>query len=136
MGNDKNIELALRVLDGSGPIGFYIAAAIVGLTLAVIVFARVAGLFDGTRTDAQKTGFLDRVLAQYDKLAASEEALRKQAERLEAENDGLKDRSRELQTSIELLRVQIRRAIDLLSAVRDGKLQPADVGAELAELVK
>lgn len=133
---DKNIELALRILDGSGPIGFYIAAVIVGLTLAVIIIARVAGLFDSARGDIQKTGFLDRVIAQYDKLAASEAALRAEAEHLEAENDGLKDRARELQTSVELLRVQIRRAIDLLTAVRDGRLQPADVGAELAELVK
>lgn len=133
---DKNIELALRILDGSGPIGFYIAAVLVGLALAVIIVARLAGLFDSARGDIQKTGFLDRVIAQYDKLAASEAALRAEAEHLEAENDGLKDRTRELQTSIELLRVQIRRAIDLLTAVRDGRLQPADVGAELAELVK
>lgn len=133
---DKSVESALRIIEGTGPVGAYIAAGIVGLTLAVIVFARTAGLFDGTRSDQQKTGFLDRVIAQYDKLVLVEDQLRKDAERIEAENDELKDRQRELQTSVELMRIQLRRAIDLLSAVRDGRMQPADIAPELAELIR
>ncbi|WP_264047517.1 hypothetical protein [Methylobacterium flocculans] len=133
---DKTVESTLRIIEGTGPIGAYIAAGIVGLALAIIVFARTAGLFDGVRSDQQKTGFLDRVIAQYDKLVLVEDQLRKEAERIEAENDSLKDRQRELQTSVELLRMQLRRAIDLLAAVRDGRLQPADVAPELAELLK
>lgn len=133
---DKSVESVLRIIEGTGPPGAYIAAGIVGLVLAIIVFAKTANLFDGTRSDQQKTGFLDRVIAQYDKLVLAQDELHKDVERIEAENDDLKDRQRELLTSLELLRIQLRRAIDLLTAVRDGRLQPADIDAELAELVK
>lgn len=131
-----SIELVLKILDGSGPIGFYIAAVLVGLTLSVIVLARTAGLFNSNRADRQQTDFLARVIQQYDRLADGEAALRQDADRLEAENDDLKDRIREHQVSVELLRRQLARAIELLTAVRDGRLAPEGIDAELAGLVK
>ena len=60
-------------------------------------------------------------------------ALRADFERQEIENDRLKDRARELQTSVELMRTQLRRTIELLRAVREGRLAPSAIeDADLA----
>ncbi|WP_437871311.1 hypothetical protein ACSD7O_22295 [Methylorubrum extorquens] len=133
---DKSVESALRIIEGTGPVGAYIAAGIVGLVLAIIVIARVAGLFDNVRSEKQKTDFLGIVIAQFKEVTASEVRLRAEAERIEVENDALKDRQRELLTSVELMRAQLRRLIDLLTAVRDGKVPLAAIDAELAGLAK
>lgn len=133
---DKSVESALRIIESTGPIGAYIAAGIVGLVLAIIVFARAAGLFDDVRSERQKTDFLGLVIAQFDKVTASEARLRQEAQRIEAENDALKDRQRELLTSVELMRAQLRRLIDLLTAVRDGKIPLAAIDAELGGLAR
>lgn len=131
---DKSIEAALRIIEGTGPYGAYIAAGLVGLALVVIVIANFAGLYDDRRSASTKTNFLDRVVKQYETLAKSEAALRAEADRIERENDQLQDRQRELLTSVELLRQQLRRAIDLMRAVRDGKLQPSDLDEHLGDL--
>lgn len=131
---DKSIETALRIIEGTGPAGAYIAAGLVGLALIVIVVANFAGLYDDRRSASTKTDFLDRVVKQYEVLAKSETALRQEADRIERENDVLQDRQRELLTSIELLRQQLRRAIDLMKAVRDGRLRPEDLDDHLGDL--
>ena len=137
---DKSVNseigvIALRIVEGSGPIGFYVGAAIVFLTLAVILLARFAGIFDDVRSGKQKTDFLDRVLSQYDRLAKVEASLRIDVERVEVENEALKDRLLELQAATELLRNQIRRLIDMLNAVKQGRMDPSELPADVAEAV-
>ncbi len=78
------VESAMRIIEATGPVGAYIAAAIVALFLGLILFAHSAGLFESVRRDRQSTGVMDRLIAQYDKLAVSEAALRAEAERIEA----------------------------------------------------
>lgn len=131
---EKSIETALRIIEGTGPTGAYIAAGIVGLALVIIVIANFAGLYDDRRSASTKTDFLDRVVKQYETLAKSEAALRAEAEHIGRENDQLQDRQRELLTSVELLRQQLKRAIELMKAVRDGRLKPEDLDAHLGDL--
>lgn len=131
---DKSIETALRIIEGTGPYGAYIAAGLVGLALIIIVVANFAGLYDDRRSASTKTAFLDRVVKQYDALAKSEAALRAEVDRIDRENDTLQDRQRELLTSVELMRQQLRRAIDLMKDVRDGRLQPSDLDQHLGDL--
>lgn len=122
-------------VETTGPAGAIIAAIIVALVLCLIIFAKSAGLFDGTRTEHQKTEFQDRLIAQVDKLVARQEALQLEADRIETENDHLKDKLRELETSIALMRNQLRRAIDLLRAVREGRMPPEAIeAADIAEV--
>lgn len=132
--SEKSIEAALRIIEGSGPPGFYIAAALVGLALVVIVVANFAGLYDDRRSASTKTDFLDRVVKQYAEVSKSEAELRRETSRRERENDALLDRQRELLTSLELLRSQLGRAITLMRAVSEGRLQPAELDAHLKDL--
>ncbi len=132
--SEKSIEAALRIIEGSGPPGFYIAAALVGLALVVIVIANFAGLYDDRRSASTKTDFLDRVVKQYAEVSKSEAELRRETSRRERENDALLDRQRELLTSLELLRSQLGRAITLMRAVSEGRLQPAELDAHLKDL--
>lgn len=133
---EKSVEIALRLIEGTGPVGAYIAAAIVAFTLAIILIANFTGLYDDRRSATTKTDFLDRVVKQYEVLSRSEAALREEGERIERENDALQDRQRELLTSVELLRRALRRAMDLMTAVRDGRMQPAELDAHLVDLAR
>ena len=58
-----------------------------------------------------------------------EAALQAEADRIETENDRLKDEMRLLRTQIVLMRNQLRRAIDMLRAVREGRLSPDAIAA-------
>ena len=131
---EKSIEAALRIIEGTGPTGAYIAAGLVGLALVVIVIANFAGLYDDRRSASTKTDFLDRVVKQYAEVSKSEAELRRETSRRERENDALLDRQRELLTSLELLRSQLGRAITLMRAVSEGRLQPAELDAHLKDL--
>lgn len=133
---EKSVEIALRLIEGTGPTGAVIAAVIVGLALVVIIVANFAGLYDDRRSASTKTDFLDRVVKQYEVLSQSEAALREEGDRIERENDALQDRQRELLTSVELLRRALRRAMDLMAAVRDGRMQPAELDAHLTDLAR
>ncbi|MFC5553636.1 hypothetical protein ACFPQ7_06800 [Methylobacterium iners] len=95
----------------------------------IIVFAKSSDLFDNTRTEHQKTDFQELLISQVDKFAAREEELRRDVERAEVENDRLKDRQRELQTQVALMRNQLRRVVDLLRDVREGRLPPEAIAA-------
>lgn len=129
---EKTVESALRIIEGTGPVGAYIAAGLVGLTLAAIVFARLGNLWDTSRSEARKTDFLDLMVTQYERLMTVEANLRAEGERIEAENDALKERLREGQAAVELMRIQFRRVIELLRAVKEGRMKPEDLPADIA----
>lgn len=126
---ESYIGPAIRIIEATGPIGAIVAAAIVGLVLAIILYAKSTGLLNMGRTETQKGDFQDRLIAQVDKLLLREAALQAEADRIEGENDRLKDDMRELRTQIVLMRNQLRRAIDLLRAVREGKISPDAIPA-------
>lgn len=120
---------AIRIIEKTGPAGAIVAAGLVGLALVVIIIARFAGLFDNSRNEVLKTDFIGRLVAEVDKFSEREKELRREADHLEAENDRLKDKMRELQTQGILMRNQLRRAIDLLRAVREGRMSPDAIAA-------
>jgi hypothetical protein len=126
---DEFLGWALKIIDRTGTVGAVIASAIVGLVLAIIVYAKSTGLLSFTRTETQKGDFQDRLITQVDKLMLREAALQAEADRIESENDRLKDEMRDLRTQIVLMRNQLRRAIDLLRAVREGRLPPEAIAA-------
>lgn len=99
-----------RILEMTGPVGAYIAAVLVGLVLILIVFARTQGLFNDSATAKQQVEFQKRLLEQLDRLSKREEALRVEMA--------------EVQTHVVLMRVQLRKAIDLLRQVREGHVSP------------
>lgn len=120
---------AIRIIEATGPTGAIVAAVLVALALVVIILAKFGGLFDNSRNEVLKTDFIGRLVAEVDKFSVRESELRREADRLEAENDRLKDNMRELQTQGILMRNQLRRAIDLLRAVREGRLPPEAIAA-------
>lgn len=126
---DDVLAWAVKVIDATGIVGAVIAAIIVGLVLAIIIFAKSTGLLNLTRSETQKGDFQDRLITQVDKLMLREAALQAEADRIESENDRLKDEMRSLRTQIVLMRNQLRRAIDLLRAVREGRLPPEAIAA-------
>ena len=116
-------------VETTGPAGAIIAAVIVGLALAVILYARTKGLFQSAEEGDNRNDFVGQLIEQVDRLAAREERLQHEADRVERENERLKDKQRELLTKMELMRNQLRRAIDLLRAVREGRLPPEAIAA-------
>lgn len=106
-----------------------VAGVIVGLALALIVYAKSAGLFASARAEGQKVGLLDHFSQEVERLAQAEQDLRRDVDRSEAERDRLKDKQRELETKVILMRAALRRAIDLLRAVREGRLAPEAIEA-------
>lgn len=126
---DSYVEAGIKYLVATGPIGAVVAAIIIALVLAIIVYAKSTGLLNFTRTETQKGDFQDRLITQVDKLMLREASLQAEADRIEAENDRLKDEMRELRSQIILMRNQLRRAIDTLRAVREGRLSPDAIAA-------
>ena len=120
---------AIRIIEKTGPVGAIVAAALVGLALIVIILAKFGGLFDNSRNEALKTDFIGRLVSEVDKFSEREKELRREADHLEAENERLKDKMRELQAQGVLMRNQLRRAIDLLRAVREGRMSPDAIAA-------
>lgn len=114
-------------LASTGPVGAAIAALVVGLALAVIIFAQVTGIFADRRTGKQSLDFQDRLLQAMDDARGREVALA-------AENRTLREDVGRLAANVDLLRVQHRRTIDLLRQVFDGKLAPGAINpADLNE---
>ncbi|QRE74398.1 hypothetical protein [Methylobacterium aquaticum] len=133
----KAAEAALRILEGIGPRGALIVAVVVGLGLAVVLIGHFGGLYTTRRADKQSLDFVDRLIAEVDKLAARELALRADLERQERDADSHRLRAVELQADVELMRMQLRRTIEILRAVRDGRLLPSAItDADIAEAVQ
>lgn len=129
------VASALRIIEAAGPPAALLAGGIVSLGLLVIIIAHFGGAYANVSTGVQNVALQDRLIQLVDRLAKSEERLRLDGERVEAENDKLKDRQRELLTTIELLRAQLRRVIDMLRAVQEGRLAPASI-ASLEDIIR
>jgi len=130
-------EAALRVLEGLGPYGALLLAGVVGLGLVVALIVHVGGLQLGRKADRQSLDFVDRLIGEVDKLSTRELALRAELERQELDRDSYRLRAVELQADVDLMRAQLRRAIEALRAVRDGRLSPSAItDADLAEWLK
>ncbi len=108
-----------RILEGTGPVGAYIAAGLVGLVLVLIVYARTQGLFNDTATAKQQVEFQKRLMEQVDRLMERDDALR--------------DEMAEMQAHVALMRNQLRRAIDLLRQVREGRVSPDAIDTDAIE---
>lgn len=133
----KPTELFLSVMAGIGPYGTLIVSVIVGLGLVVVLVAHFSGLYSSRRADKQSLDFADRLIGEVDKLSQRELALRADLERQERESDMHRLRSVELQADTELMRMQLRRYIETLRAVRDGRLLPSAItDADLAEVLQ
>lgn len=133
----KVAESALRILEAVGPWGALIISVVVGLGLLVVLVGHFGGLYRDRRADKQGLAFADRLIAAVDNLAQRELALRADLERQERDADSHRLRSVSLQADVELMRAQLRRAIETLRAVRDGRLLPGAItDADLAEAVR
>lgn len=133
----KPTELFLLVMAGVGPYGTIVVSIIVGLGLVVVLVAHFSGLYSSRRADRQSLAFADRLIADVDKLSQRELTLRADLERQEREADMHRLRAVELQADTELMRMQLRRYIETLRAIRDGRLLPSAItDADLAEVVK
>ncbi|MGX5776501.1 hypothetical protein [Methylorubrum zatmanii] len=133
----KAAESALRVLEGLPPYGVLLVSGVVGLGLAVALIGHFSGLYQGRRADGQSLGMIDRLMRQVDDMSAREVSLRADLERQEQEADTYRLRAAELQADVELMRVQLRRYIETVRAVKDGRLLPSAItDADLAEVLK
>lgn len=131
------VEGAIRIIDRLGPRGALVVSGVVGLGLAAALLAHFRGLYLERRSDRQSLDLVDRLIAEVDKLAAREVALRAEMERQELDRDSQRLRAVELQADVELMRAQLRRAIEVLRAVRDGRLLPSAITeADLAGLIR
>lgn len=133
----KAAESFLRMLEGLPSYGVIIVCAVVGLGILIVLIAHFGGLYQGRRADKQSIDFVDRLIGQVDAFSQRELKLRADLERQEQEADSLRLRAAELQADATLMRTQLRRLIETLRAVRDGRLQPSAItDADVAEAVK
>lgn len=126
---DAYAGLIREFIQTAGAPGAILAGVIVGLGLLIIVYAKSAGMFALVRTEDQKGDLLDHFSEEVERLAGAEQELRRDLARNEAEQDRLKDKQRELETKVVLMRAALRRAVDLLRAVREGRLAPDAIEA-------
>lgn len=133
----KAAESFVPLLDKLGSTGIVIVSVLVGLAIAVVLVAHFSGLYQGRREDGQRLDIVDRLIADVDKLLAREARLRADLEQQERESDSHRIRAAELQADAELMRVQLRRYIELIRAVKDGRLLPSAITeADIAEALK
>lgn len=126
---DAYAGLIREFIQTAGAPGAILAGVIVGLGLLIIIYAKSAGMFALVRTEDQKGDLLDHFAEEVERLAGAEQELRRDLARNEAEQDRLKDKQRELETKVVLMRAALRRAVDLLRAVREGRLAPDAIEA-------
>ena len=111
----------LTAISNSGPVGAVVAAVLVGLALALIIFARSKGLWNDTKGQSQGIEFQDRLLKLVDTLTASETALRQQIDDMSKKNGALRDDMDEMRATLALVRNQRRRLIELLRSLKEGQ---------------
>jgi cell division protein FtsB len=107
-------------LTGIGPIGAIIASVLIALVLVVIIAAWAMGLLDSHRTDSQKTDFQGKLLEAI-------KALTDRETELVRENASLRDDMGRLQATVDLMREQNRRVIELLRSVMEGRIAPGAI---------
>lgn len=133
----KAAESALRVLEGLPDWGVLIVSGVVGLGILIVLIGHFGGLYQGRRADKQSLDVMDRLINEVDRLSERELNLRADLERQEREADTYRLRAVEFQADAELMRIQLRRLIEITRAVKDGRLLPAAItDADVAEVVK
>jgi len=133
----KAAESFMRIVESVGPVGALVVSVLVALALAVVLIAHFSGLYQERRGAGQGLDLVDRLVIEVDKLVTREAALRADLDRQEQESDSHRIRAAALQADVELMRVQLRRAIETLRAVKDGRLHPSAItDADLAEAVR
>lgn len=119
-GVSSEIAAALHALAQVNPVAASVAVVALALVLAVIVLGRSKQIFADVAEDARKGAFQADLIAEM-------KARREREARLETQNATLLDQSAEMRVQLELLREQVRRLIDVLQDVRDGRLAPGAI---------
>ena len=117
----------VKFLQEAGPFAMIGAGSVVGLFILMVLLSKGQGVLLATREGKQTAEFQDKLLALVDKLTASEDALRKRLEEVQGENATLRDDVVEMKVTLSLIREQRRRLIDLLRALKEGRMHLGEV---------
>lgn len=120
------------ILATTGVVGAVAVGVVVGLVGALILWSRISGLFAETRGASQQANFQQNLLDAVKRLSEIEAALRDELEELRSEKARLQHALAEATVSIELMRAQQRRIIDLIRDVVSGRKPLASI--DLADL--
>lgn len=120
------------ILATTGIVGAIAIGVIVGLVAALILWSRISGLFADTRVATQQSEFQKTLLDSLKRVADAEKALRDELEETREDKARLQHALAEATVSIELMRAQQRRLIDLFGDVIAGRRDAASI--DLAEL--
>ena len=116
----SEIAGALHALAQVNPIAAGVAVVALALVLAVIVLGRSKQIFADVAEDARKGSFQEHLIAEM-------RTMRDRDATLAGQNARLLEQSTEMRVQLELLREQVRRLIDVLRDVREGRLSPGAI---------
>lgn len=114
------VEPIVEIIQATGVWGALLAGGLVGLGLVVIIYGRTRGILGESATAGHTVEFQNQLLDALKLLNDSEGALRR-------ENAELREALGRVMTTVDLLRTQQRRMIDLMRAVMEGRLAPAEI---------
>lgn len=120
-------EQILRIVEATGPVGAIIIAIVLAFGLVAFLWTKGRSLFAAGTREQQATEFQDRLIKALEAVSASENSLRSQLAAALAENAALRDELRELTSSVDLLRGQMRLLIAQMRDIRAGRIAPGDV---------
>lgn len=120
------------ILATTGVAGAIAIGVVVGLVAVLILWSRISGLFADTRVASQQSEFQKTLLDAVKRLTEVEKALRDELEETRDGKARLQHALAEATASIELMRAQQRRIIDLFRDVLAGRRDLASI--DLAEL--
>lgn len=109
-----------KVVEAAGWPGFLVAGLLVGAVVLLLIFGKVNGLFAAGRVDAQQIEFQRLLIKRVETLETKEAELR-----ADLATKWEEDRRQEM--LIGLLRAQVKRLLDQLLDVKEGRLSPAAI---------
>lgn len=118
-------DIAVKVIGTTGVFGAVVIAILIALACAVVIYARTADLFTGSKTASQQSEFQAKLLKAVDRLSQIEVSLRGEIDQLQNDKEQLQRALNEGTVAIELMRQQQRRLIDLFREVLAGR-RPID----------
>ena len=124
---DALVQALGGVVAVTGVHGAIAIAVVVGLVAAVILFARTTGLFSEVRTASQQSDFQKNLLDAVERLTKIEGSLRDELDQMRNDKAALQKALAEATVSIELMRHQQRRIIDLFRDVLAGRRDPSSI---------
>ena len=116
-GVSTEIAAGLHALAQANPIAAGVAVVALALVLAIVVFGRSKAVFADVAQDSRRDQFQQQLLTEMQSMRGREAAL-------EAQNARLLEQYAEMRVQMELLREQVRRLIDMLRAVQEGRVSP------------